>query len=135
MLPARGYSQLHCRASEDGAALAIVPASFRKAQPSKATAFVLAALTSITGDWWKRFGCLQKLQLTRGHIYPRARMHSELEALSDDGSRVFGKTQITAGKGKDQWFRCPKRPASLYPGGGGSKRGSDYDWPDLHELS
>lgn len=58
----------------------------------------LAALTSITGDFAEAVRLSAEILSTRGHIFPATTSNVELEALLQDGSRVRGETNITAGK-------------------------------------
>src|ERR1700730_14687370 len=69
----------------------------------------LAALTSITSDFGEAVRLSSEILLTRGHIYPATTSHVELEALKDDGTRIRGETNITAGKGRiRELFLDPK---------------------------
>jgi uncharacterized cofD-like protein len=58
----------------------------------------LAALTSLTSDFFEAVRLSSEILLTRGHIYPATTSNVELEALMEDGSRVRGETKITASK-------------------------------------
>ncbi len=60
----------------------------------------LAALTSITSDFSEAVRLSSEILVTRGHIFPATTSNVELEALMEDGTRVFGETKITASKGR-----------------------------------
>lgn len=56
----------------------------------------LAALTSMTGDFAEAVRASSEILATVGHIVPATTSNVQLEALMNDGSRVFGETSITA---------------------------------------
>lgn len=56
----------------------------------------LAALTALTGDFAEAVKHASEILATRGHILPATSSNVELEAVMDDGSHVFGETNITA---------------------------------------
>lgn len=60
----------------------------------------LAALTSITGDFSEAVRLSSEILATRGHIYPATTANLELEAVTEDGARVLGETQITASRSR-----------------------------------
>ena len=68
----------------------------------------LAALTSITSDFSEAVRLSSEILLTRGHIFPATTSSVELEALMEDGTRVWGETKITASKGRiEELFLVP----------------------------
>jgi uncharacterized cofD-like protein len=56
----------------------------------------LAALTAITGDFAEAVKRASEILATRGHILPATSSNVELEAVMNDGSHVFGETNINA---------------------------------------
>jgi uncharacterized cofD-like protein len=56
----------------------------------------VAALTAVTGDFAEAVRESSKILATRGNIFPSTVSNVQLEALMDDGSTVFGETNITA---------------------------------------
>lgn len=56
----------------------------------------LTALTAMTGDFAEAVKLSSAILATRGHIYPSTTANVQLEALMNDGSRVFGETNISA---------------------------------------
>lgn len=56
----------------------------------------LTALTSMTGDFAEAVKLSAEILNTRGRIFPSTTADVQLEALMNDGSRVFGETNITA---------------------------------------
>lgn len=56
----------------------------------------LTALTSMTGDFAEAVKRSAEVLNTRGRIFPSTTANVQLEALMNDGSRVFGETNITA---------------------------------------
>ncbi|MBB5066826.1 gluconeogenesis factor YvcK family protein [Granulicella mallensis] len=58
----------------------------------------LAALTGITGDFAQAVQTSSQILATRGRIYPSTTAYATLAAQMDDGSLVYGETNITASK-------------------------------------
>ncbi|AEU36086.1 gluconeogenesis factor YvcK family protein [Granulicella mallensis] len=58
----------------------------------------LAALTGITGDFAQAVQTSSQILATRGRIYPSTTSYATLAAQMDDGSLVYGETNITASK-------------------------------------
>lgn len=56
----------------------------------------LTALTAMTGDFAEAVKRSAEVLNTRGRIFPSTTANVQLEALMNDGSRVFGETNITA---------------------------------------
>lgn len=56
----------------------------------------LTALTAMTGDFAEAVKRSAEILNTRGRIFPSTTANVQLEALMNDGSRVFGETNITA---------------------------------------
>jgi len=56
----------------------------------------VAALTAVTGDFAEAVRESSKILATRGTIFPSTVSNVQLEALMNDGSSVFGETNITA---------------------------------------
>src|SRR3954468_15210669 len=56
----------------------------------------VAALTAVTGDFAEAVRESSKILATRGSIFPSTVSNVQLEALMNDGSTVFGETNITA---------------------------------------
>src|SRR5579859_1594647 len=58
----------------------------------------VTALTAVTGDFAEAVRESSKILATRGNIFPSTVANVQLEALMNDGSTVFGETNITASK-------------------------------------
>ena len=58
----------------------------------------VTALTAVTGDFAEAVRESSKILATRGNIFPSTIANVQLEALMNDGSTVFGETNITASK-------------------------------------
>ncbi|HEV2280393.1 MAG TPA: uridine diphosphate-N-acetylglucosamine-binding protein YvcK [Acidobacteriaceae bacterium] len=58
----------------------------------------IAALTEMTGDFGQAIKLAAEILATRGHIYPATQSNVTLAARMDDGSTVFGETQITGSR-------------------------------------
>jgi uncharacterized cofD-like protein len=58
----------------------------------------VAALTAVTGDFAEAVRESSRILATRGNIFPSTVSNVQLEALMNDGSTVFGETNITASK-------------------------------------
>jgi uncharacterized cofD-like protein len=58
----------------------------------------VTALTAVTGDFAEAVRESSKILATRGTIFPSTVANVQLEALMNDGSIVFGETNITASK-------------------------------------
>jgi uncharacterized cofD-like protein len=58
----------------------------------------VTALTAVTGDFAEAVRESSKILATRGTIFPSTVSNVQLEALMNDGSTVFGETNITASK-------------------------------------
>lgn len=58
----------------------------------------LAALAEITGDFALAVKMSSQILATRGHLYPATTQDVTLAAQMDDGSIVYGETNITASK-------------------------------------
>lgn len=58
----------------------------------------VAALTAVTGDFAEAVRESSRILATRGNIFPATVTNVQLEALMNDGSTVFGETNITASK-------------------------------------
>jgi uncharacterized cofD-like protein len=58
----------------------------------------LAALNGISGDFAQAVQTSSQILATRGKIYPATTAHATLTARMDDGSVVWGETNITASK-------------------------------------
>ena len=58
----------------------------------------VAALTAVTGDFAEAVRESSKILATRGTIFPSTVSNVQLEALMNDGSTVFGETNITASR-------------------------------------
>ena len=56
----------------------------------------VTALTAVTGDFAEAVRESSKILATRGNIFPSTIANVQLEALMNDGSTVFGETNITA---------------------------------------
>lgn len=56
----------------------------------------LTALTAMTKDFAEAVKLSSEVLATRGRIFPSTTANVQLEALMNDGSRVFGETNITA---------------------------------------
>lgn len=56
----------------------------------------LTALTAMTGDFAEAVKLSSGVLATCGHIFPATTANVQVEALMNDGSRVFGETSITA---------------------------------------
>jgi len=56
----------------------------------------LAALTALTGDFAEAVRRASEILVTRGHILPATSANVQLEAIMNDGSHVFGETDINA---------------------------------------
>ena len=56
----------------------------------------VTALTAVTGDFAEAVRESSKILATRGTIFPSTVSNVQLEARMDDGSTVFGETNITA---------------------------------------
>ncbi|HYG99144.1 MAG TPA: gluconeogenesis factor YvcK family protein [Terriglobales bacterium] len=56
----------------------------------------LTALTAMTGDFAEAVKLSAEVLATRGRIFPSTTANVQLEALMNDGSHVFGETNITA---------------------------------------
>jgi len=56
----------------------------------------VTALTAVTGDFAEAVRESSKILATRGTIFPSTVSNVQLEALMNDGSSVFGETNITA---------------------------------------
>src|SRR5713226_8717154 len=56
----------------------------------------LAALTALTGDFAVAVKQASEILATRGHILPATSANVQLEAIMNDGSHVFGETDINA---------------------------------------
>ncbi len=58
----------------------------------------LAALTDVTGDFVEAVRLSSEVLASKGHIFPATISDVRLVAELDDGSEVFGETQITAAR-------------------------------------
>ena len=58
----------------------------------------VTALTAVTGDFAEAVRESSKILATRGTIFPSTIANVQLEALMNDGSTVFGETNITASR-------------------------------------
>jgi uncharacterized cofD-like protein len=58
----------------------------------------VAALLEITGDFAQAIKLSSQVLATRGHIYPVTNANVSLAARMDDGSIVYGETEITASR-------------------------------------
>ena len=58
----------------------------------------LAALTDVTGDFVEAVRLSSEVLASKGHIFPATINDVRLVAELDDGSEVFGETQITAAR-------------------------------------
>src|SRR5438874_12335987 len=58
----------------------------------------VTALTAVTGDFAEAVRESSKILATRGTIFPSTISNVQLEALMNDGSTVFGETNITASR-------------------------------------
>jgi uncharacterized cofD-like protein len=58
----------------------------------------VTALTAVTGDFAEAVRESSKILATRGTIFPSTIANVQLEAQMDDGSTVFGETNITASR-------------------------------------
>jgi uncharacterized cofD-like protein len=73
----------------------------------------LTALTGITKDFGEAVHQSSAILATRGRIFPATTSNVQLTAEMDDGSRVFGETNITASK--ERIVRLEMVPADAKP--------------------
>src|SRR6185312_9742149 len=75
----------------------------------------VAALTAVTGDFAEAVRESSKILATRGTIFPSTVSNVQLEALMNDGSTVFGETNITASQLRIQRLRMVPENAEPLP--------------------
>ena len=75
----------------------------------------VTALTAVTGDFAEAVRESSKILATRGTIFPSTVSNVQLEALMNDGSTVFGETNITASHLRIQRLRMVPENAEPLP--------------------
>ena len=75
----------------------------------------VTALTAVTGDFAEAVRESSKILATRGTIFPSTVSNVQLEALMNDGSTVFGETNITASQLRIQRLRMVPENAEPLP--------------------
>lgn len=75
----------------------------------------VTALTAVTGDFAEAVRESSKILATRGTIFPSTVSNVQLEASMDDGSVVFGETNITASKHRIVRLRMVPEDAQPLP--------------------